>query len=112
MEDHAEHSRAWQRTGRLSEADPSMTTPAKNPFLILDGAAPQWSSAPKIESLLIKPASALCNLDCEYCFYLDREADPYEASRTRIMTRETLQRMVEGYLSYSYPHSAFAFQGG
>jgi len=33
----------------------------------------------RITSLLIKPASAVCNLDCSYCFYLDREADPYKA---------------------------------
>jgi sulfatase maturation enzyme AslB (radical SAM superfamily) len=33
----------------------------------------------RITSLLIKPASAVCNLDCGYCFYLDREADPYKA---------------------------------
>ena len=26
--------------------------------------------APRITSLLIKPASAVCNLDCTYCFYL------------------------------------------
>ena len=29
---------------------------------------------PRISSLLIKPASAVCNLDCSYCFYLDRDA--------------------------------------
>ena len=34
---------------------------------------------PRITSLLIKPASAVCNLDCAYCFYLDRDADPYSA---------------------------------
>ena len=28
----------------------------------------------RIGSLLIKPASALCNLDCAYCFYLEKEA--------------------------------------
>ena len=33
-------------------------------------------TTPRISSLLIKPASAVCNLDCAYCFYLDREADP------------------------------------
>ena len=37
--------------------------------------------APRITSLLIKPASAVCNLDCEYCFYLDRDADPYRRWR-------------------------------
>jgi uncharacterized protein len=33
-------------------------------------------TTPRISSLLIKPASAVCNLDCAYCFYLDRDADP------------------------------------
>ena len=36
-------------------------------------------TVPRITSLLIKPASAVCNLDCAYCFYLDRDADPYKA---------------------------------
>jgi uncharacterized protein len=69
-------------------------------------------AAPKITSLLIKPASAVCNLDCEYCFYLDREADPYRSLPARRMTEETLERLVDGYLFYSYPNSTFAFQGG
>lgn len=68
--------------------------------------------APRITSLLIKPASAVCNLDCEYCFYLDRDADPYKALPARRMTDETLERLVDTYLFYSYPNSTFAFQGG
>jgi uncharacterized protein len=68
--------------------------------------------APRIASLLIKPASAICNLDCTYCFYLDRESDPYTALPARRMTEETLERLVETYLFYSYPNSTFAFQGG
>jgi uncharacterized protein len=67
---------------------------------------------PRITSLLIKPASAVCNLDCEYCFYLDREADPYKALPARTMTEETLERLVDTFLFYSYPNSVFAFQGG
>lgn len=70
------------------------------------------SSTPRITSLLIKPASAVCNLDCAYCFYLDREADPYSALPARRMTDETLERLVDTYLFYSYPNSTFAFQGG
>jgi uncharacterized protein len=90
-----------------------MSSAVENPFRIVQSSnAADWDPAPKIASLLIKPASALCNLDCDYCFYLDREADPYEAIRTRIMTQETLQRLVDGYLAYSFPNSAFAFQGG
>ncbi len=69
-------------------------------------------SVPRITSLLIKPASAICNLDCEYCFYLDREADPYSALPGRRMTLDTLERLVDSYLFYSYPNSTFAFQGG
>ncbi len=68
--------------------------------------------APRITSLLIKPASAVCNLDCSYCFYLDREADPYKALPARRMTPETLERLVDTWLFYSYPNSTFAFQGG
>jgi uncharacterized protein len=76
--------------------------------LVGEGAGP----VPRITSLLIKPASAVCNLDCEYCFYLDRAADPYSALPGRRMTLETLERLVDTYLFYSYPSSIFAFQGG
>jgi uncharacterized protein len=69
-------------------------------------------STPRIQSLLIKPASAVCNLDCSYCFYLDRDADPYKALPARRMTAETLERLVDTYLFYSYPTGTFAFQGG
>jgi len=69
-------------------------------------------TAPPITSLLIKPASAVCNLDCEYCFYLDRDADPYKELPARQMTIETLERLVDTYLFYSYPRSSFIFQGG
>jgi uncharacterized protein len=69
-------------------------------------------STPRITSLLVKPASAVCNLDCAYCFYLDREADPYKSLPGRRMSYETLERLVDTYLFYSYPNSTFAFQGG
>lgn len=68
--------------------------------------------APRIGSLLIKPASAVCNLDCAYCFYLDRDADPYKDLPARRMTMDTLERLVDSFLFYSYPNSTFAFQGG
>jgi uncharacterized protein len=67
---------------------------------------------PRIESILVKPASAVCNLDCEYCFYLDRAADPYADLAERTMSLEMLERLVDGFMFYSWPNSAFAFQGG
>jgi uncharacterized protein len=73
---------------------------------------PVLGSTPRISSLLIKPASAVCNLDCAYCFYLDRDSDPYKALPSRTMTEETLEHLVDSFLFYSYPNSIFAFQGG
>ncbi len=85
-----------------------------NGFTVLNGPSLATVSGPvpRITSLLIKPASAVCNLDCAYCFYLDREADPYKALPARRMTDETLERLVDSWLFYSYPNSVFAFQGG
>ncbi len=86
-----------------------------NPFPIVGEALGDaaWSGpVPRITSLLIKPASAVCNLDCAYCFYLDRDADPYKALPARRMTADTLERLVDSYLFYSYPAAIFAFQGG
>ena len=76
------------------------------------GDGPALGATPRISSLLIKPASAVCNLDCAYCFYLDREADPYKALPARRMTADTLERLVDTFMFYSYPNSVFAFQGG
>lgn len=76
------------------------------------GLASPLGPVPRITSLLVKPASAVCNLDCAYCFYLDRDADPYKSLPGRRMSLETLERLVDTYLFYSYPNSVFAFQGG
>src|SRR5512142_428905 len=86
-----------------------------NPFPLLQERQSDaaWSGAvPRISSLLIKPASAVCNLDCSYCFYLDRDADPYKSMPARRMTDDTLERLVDTWMFYSYPNSVFAFQGG
>ena len=72
----------------------------------------QPGATPRSSSILIKPASAVCNLDCAYCFYLDRAADPYKDLSSRVMSDETLERLVDAFLFYSYPASTFAFQGG
>jgi len=92
-----------------------MSSGTPNAFPILGDSystAGVTGAVPRITSLLIKPASAVCNLDCEYCFYLDRDADPYKELPARRMTHDTLERLVDSYLFYSYPASTFAFQGG
>ncbi|HBA63555.1 MAG TPA: anaerobic sulfatase maturase [Lachnospiraceae bacterium] len=62
-------------------------------------------------SLLIKPASGMCNLRCRYCFYYDittkREFPSYG-----FMTGETLEILVQKTLSFAEGSCTFAFQGG
>ncbi len=63
-------------------------------------------------SLMIKPASSLCNLSCEYCFYRD-VAEHREHLGFGIMEKETAAVLIEKSLSYADGNSvAFAFQGG
>ncbi|MDC7236062.1 MAG: anaerobic sulfatase maturase [Spirochaetales bacterium] len=62
----------------------------------------------KAFSLLVKPASADCNLRCEYCFYLDHLC---ESEKTR-MSDSTLEKMVRSYMQTSQPQYSIAFQGG
>ena len=35
--------------------------------------AMQHSGGPLAFNLMIKPAGSLCNLDCQYCYYLDKD---------------------------------------
>lgn len=62
-------------------------------------------------SLLVKPASADCNLRCRYCFYLDRAA-LYPETRTHRMSHEVLERMVASFLQTPQPCHTFGWQGG
>lgn len=62
--------------------------------------------------LLIKPAGPACNLDCQYCFYLGKNAlfSGTGAPRMNLATLETLTRQ---YLETSTsPEVTFAWQGG
>ena len=62
-------------------------------------------------SLLIKPASSLCNLACSYCFY-HSIAKSRETASYGIMNDETLELLVIKALNYAENICTFAFQGG
>lgn len=62
-------------------------------------------------ALLIKPASADCNLRCNYCFYLDRAA-LYPETRRHRMSETVLDRLVRGYLASPQQSHTFIWQGG
>jgi uncharacterized protein len=62
-------------------------------------------------SLLVKPASADCNLACTYCFYLPKAALYPSSSRHR-MSEATLKRLISTYLATDQNTYSFGWQGG
>lgn len=62
-------------------------------------------------SILIKPVSSACNIDCRYCFYKKLVKNRETADFGR-MTEETAEQLVKNAVSYAEDFVAFAFQGG
>jgi len=62
-------------------------------------------------SLLVKPASADCNLNCAYCFYLDK-GRLYADTKTHRMSKEVLENLIHGYMATFQPVHSFGWQGG
>lgn len=64
-------------------------------------------------SIMIKPASALCNLRCKYCFYAD-VADLREVRSFGIMKPETTEVILDNIKEslVAGDRITFAFQGG
>lgn len=62
--------------------------------------------------VMTKPRGSICNLDCHYCFYLQKEA-LYPHSDFR-MADEVLARFVSQYIEAhaTAPEVTFAWQGG
>ena len=50
---------------------------------------------------MIKPASSLCNLSCEYCFYRD-VSEHREHLGFGIMQKDTARVLIEKALKYHY----------
>lgn len=70
-------------------------------------------SSIKNMTVMIKPASSLCNLRCKYCFYAD-VSSLREVESCGIMTREVMQATIDSTLSGLVGGDSinFAFQGG
>ena len=64
-------------------------------------------------TVMIKPASSLCDMRCTYCFYHDVAAARHKASMG-IMSRETAAAIIRNVYSQLTPGDVinFAFQGG
>ncbi len=64
-------------------------------------------------SMLIKPASSLCNLRCRYCFYAD-VSENRDVASTGVMTDETLETLVSRIAEelQEQGKANISFQGG
>ena len=62
-------------------------------------------------SIMIKPVSGLCNLDCEYCFYKD-EMKKRDKASYGFMSYEVLESVIKKTLRYATVECNIAFQGG
>ncbi|MFN4244219.1 MAG: anaerobic sulfatase maturase [Tepidisphaerales bacterium] len=62
--------------------------------------------------VMAKPIGPICNLDCRYCFYLEKEAI-YAGERKWAMPDDVLEGFIRQYIqSQDVPEVSFAWQGG
>jgi uncharacterized protein len=85
----------------------------------MDSLIPLWpvlpsarpGSAPPAFHLLSKPTGAICNLDCAYCFFLDKEIF-YPGSKFR-MSDDVLEQYIRQLIeSHQMNEVNIAWQGG
>ena len=68
-------------------------------------------SGPSAFNVMIKPAGSLCNLDCHYCYYLDK-SDIYGGREPR-MSIDMLETLVREYIAANdVPEVTFNWHGG
>ncbi|MEE9683985.1 anaerobic sulfatase maturase [Lelliottia amnigena] len=63
--------------------------------------------------VMAKPTGSVCNIDCQYCFYLEKEALYPERHQNWKMSEETLEKYVQQHISAQASGPVlFAWQGG
>src|SRR5579872_7039113 len=78
-------------------------------------SAPQ-QTLPTAFHVMTKPIGPICNLDCKYCFYLEKESLYQEDRRIRPsweMPDDVLETYIRQYIEQQeIPEISFAWQGG
>ncbi len=64
-----------------------------------------------LSSVLVKPSGPDCNLDCDYCFYLEK-ADLFTETKKHRMSLKTMELFIKQTLQQSVGPISFAWQGG
>ena len=85
--------------------------PATDTLLTAATLAPEQASERPFH-IMTKPIGPICNLDCKYCFYLEKEK-LYPDSENFKMKDEVLETYIQRYIaSQGTPEVTFAWQGG
>jgi uncharacterized protein len=91
----------------------TLTPPS--PFPIGDprnAPQPVPKPTPKTFHIMTKPGGSICNLDCTYCFYLEKERLYPDVKNFR-MSDEVLENYIRQYIAQqNTPEITFAWQGG
>src|SRR5687767_7739188 len=70
------------------------------------------ANSPPAFHIMTKPIGPICNLDCKYCFYLEKE-ELYPGRSNWRMPDEVLETYIRQYIeSQNVPEVSFAWQGG
>ena len=63
-------------------------------------------------NIMVKPAGPLCNLDCTYCYYLEKK-NLYSGNKDFRLNEELLENFIKQYIeSQQVPVVTFVWQGG
>lgn len=61
--------------------------------------------------VMLKPIGSKCNLDCDYCYYLEKEN--LYSKKNPVMSEELLERFIQQYIeSQTMPQVMFTWHGG
>lgn len=62
--------------------------------------------------VMLKPIGSRCNLDCDYCYYLEK-ANLYSQKKNHVMSEELLEKFIKEYIeSQTMPQVMFTWHGG
>ncbi len=62
--------------------------------------------------VMVKSVGSVCNLACDYCYYLEK-ANLYKENRNHVMSDELLEKFVKEYIeSQTMPQVMFTWHGG
>lgn len=61
--------------------------------------------------VMLKPVGSKCNLDCDYCYYLEKSV--LYGRKNQVMSDELLERFIQQYIeSQTMPEIMFTWHGG